>query len=119
MSYERVFHSAAHFKPAKGEPLRTVMCESAEAVIVAWHVDPGQRIPSHRHPHGQDTWTVLSGRGLYVVDEQGSTRAITAGDVAVAATGLIHGVFNDGSEPLRFISVVSPGAAGYERLSAL
>jgi hypothetical protein len=28
----------------------------------------------------------------------------------------VHGVFNHSRQPLRFISVVSPGSAGYERL---
>lgn len=39
---------------------------------------------------------------------------IVAGDVVVARTGNVHGVLNTGDEPLRFISVVSPGSAGYE-----
>jgi oxalate decarboxylase/phosphoglucose isomerase-like protein (cupin superfamily) len=34
----------------------------------------------------------------------------------VAPRGCVHGVLNHGDEPLRFISVVSPASAGYERL---
>ncbi len=117
MSTERIFPSARFFQPtAEGEPLRSVVLESEDAVIVAWHVAPGQRIPAHVHPHGQDTWTILSGRGDYQLDPAGATRPLYAGDVVVALRGCVHGVFNPGSEPLRFISVVSPGHAGYERL---
>jgi quercetin dioxygenase-like cupin family protein len=111
---QRIFHSAAFFQSAAGEPIRAVIAESQEAVVVAWHVNPGQRIAAHVHPHGQDTWTILSGGGEYVLDATGASRPIRAGDVVLAHTGCVHGVYNTGAEPLRFISVVSPAQAGYE-----
>lgn len=117
MHSNRIFPSADHFQPtSEGEPLRTVVVETPDAVIVAWHVEPGQRIPAHVHPAGQDTWTILSGTGLYRLDHDGTAREVYAGDVVVAPRGCVHGVFNHGRQPLRFISVVSPGSAGYERL---
>lgn len=114
MNLQRIFHSAAFFQPAVGEPIRAVITESPEAVVVAWHVNPDQRIEAHVHPHGQDTWTILSGEGEYVLDATGTSRPIRAGDVVLAHTGCVHGVHNTGTEPLRFISVVSPAQAGYE-----
>ncbi|MBX3626238.1 MAG: cupin domain-containing protein [Rhizobacter sp.] len=117
MSPIRIFPSAEFFQPTtEGEPLRTVVVETADAVIVAWHVAPGQCIPAHVHPEGQDTWTILSGTGQYRLDPEGTAREVYAGDVVVAPRGFVHGVFNHGRHPLRFISVVSPGSAGYERL---
>ncbi|MDO9314961.1 MAG: cupin domain-containing protein [Burkholderiaceae bacterium] len=112
----RVFHSAEHFQPSAGEPIRSVMTESPDAVVVAWHVQPGQTIAAHRHPQGQDTWTILSGRGQYQVDSEGHTESIREGDVVVATTGQVHGVHNDSDEPLVFISVVAPADAGYHPL---
>jgi len=112
----RIFHSEQHFQSADGEPLRTVVTRTPQASIVAWHVKPGQTIGAHVHPHGQDTWTILSGRGQYRVDASGRSQVIRAGDVVVAAVGEVHGVTNDGDEPLRFISVVCPEDAGYEPL---
>jgi quercetin dioxygenase-like cupin family protein len=118
MRSDRIFPSADHFHPtAEGEPLRSVVVESEDAVIVAWHVAPGQCIPAHMHPAGQDTWTILSGTGQYRLDAEGTVRELYAGDVVVAPRGRVHGVFNHGRQPLRFISVVSPGSAGYERLA--
>lgn len=114
MNLQRIFHSAACFQPAEGEPIRAVITESPEAVVVAWHVSPGQRIAAHVHPHGQDTWTILSGEGEYVLDAGGASRRIRAGDIVLAHTGCVHGVHNTGTEPLTFISVVSPAQAGYE-----
>lgn len=115
MIRDRLFHSEKFFQPTNdGEPVRSVVFESKEAVVVAWHVNPGQRIAAHVHPHGQDTWTILSGRGYYQLNHAGETVMINAGDVVVAKTGSVHGVVNDGTEPLRFISVVAPASAGYE-----
>jgi quercetin dioxygenase-like cupin family protein len=91
--------------------------ESENAVVVAWYIQPGQEIPAHVHPHGQDTWTILAGQGEYYLDRSGATQSIVTGDVVVATIGSVHGVFNNGNEPLVFISIVTPFAAGYERLA--
>ena len=116
MNPPRHFKSADFMQSSAGEPIRSVVTESPDATVVAWFVQPGQRIAAHTHPRGQDTWTILSGRGQYPVDASGATRPIVPGDVLVAHTGEVHGVYNNGSEPLRFISVVCPLEAGYELL---
>lgn len=116
MNPDRIYKSAHFLQPSDGEPIRSVVAETAEAVVVAWHVNPGQRIAAHVHPKGQDTWTILSGQGQYQVEANGASRPVVAGDIVVANTGQVHGVFNDGDEPLRFISVVAPASAGYELL---
>lgn len=118
MNSSRHFKVADFLQPADGEPIRSVITESSDAVVVAWIVKPGQRLSPHYHPHGQDVWTVLSGGGEYQLTAEGASRPITAGDVLVAHRGEIHGVFNNGSEPLIFVSVVSPAAAGFELLSS-
>ena len=114
MSQQRIFTAADHFKPSDGEPIRSVVTETADAVIVAWIVAPGQHIAAHVHPDGQDTWTILSGSGEYTLDAAGAPRRVSAGDVAVAPRGSVHGVLNSGAVPLTFISVVCPKDAGYE-----
>ena len=116
MSAPRIFNSSEFFQPVDGEPIRSVVTESKDAVVVAWYVKPGQEIPAHLHPDGQDTWTVLSGEGTYYLDREGTTKAIVAGDIAIAPIGCVHGVLNHGDQPLVFISVVSPAEAGYQRL---
>lgn len=116
MSPSRILKSADFMQPSEGEPIRSVMAQSAEATIVAWYVKPGQRIAAHVHPQGQDTWTILSGSGQYQLEAQGTSQSISAGDVVIAHRGEVHGVFNGGSEPLVFISVVAPLDAGFEPL---
>ena len=110
----RIFNSSQFLQPTDGEPIRSVVTESKDAVVVAWYIKPGQEIPPHIHPHGQDTWTILTGKGKYYLDTAGTTKPIAAGDVVVAYTGCVHGVLNNGDEPLVFISVVSPADAGYQ-----
>lgn len=113
----RLFHSSEFLQPVDGEPVRSVVTESNNAVVVAWYVQPHQTILPHIHPQGQDTWTILSGKGDYFLDEAGATIAIAAGDIVIAPTGCVHGVTNQGEEPLIFISVVSPADAGYQQVS--
>ncbi len=118
MNTNRIFKSSQFFQPSEGEPIRSVVTESPNTVVVAWYIQPGQEIPAHIHPHGQDTWTILSGKGEYYLDRQaGMTTSICVGDIVIAPIGSVHGVFNNGDEPLVFISVVSPADAGYERLA--
>jgi quercetin dioxygenase-like cupin family protein len=114
MSSNRIFNSSKFFQPSTGEPVRSAITESADAAIVAWYIQPGQEIAAHIHPQGQDTWTILSGRGDYYLDRAGSRQSIEMGDVVVAPAGAVHGVFNSGDESLVFISVVSPLNAGYQ-----
>ena len=113
----RIFKSAQFFQPTDdGEPVRSVITESHDAVVVAWFLQPGQSIAPHVHPHGQDTWTILTGMGKYMTDAVGTTQAIEAGDVVVAAVGAVHGLQNTGNEPLSFISIVAPAEAGYRKI---
>ncbi|BBC24053.1 cupin domain-containing protein [Pseudanabaena sp. ABRG5-3] len=114
MSNSRIFDSAKFFQSTDGEPIRSVVTESPDTVVVAWYINPNQEIAPHLHPHGQDTWTILQGKGKYYLDQQGNTEAIAAGDIVIAPKGFVHGVLNDGEEPLVFISTVSPATAGYQ-----
>jgi quercetin dioxygenase-like cupin family protein len=114
MSAERLYFVAQFQQPADGEPIRSVITESVDSAVVAWVVKPGQRISPHIHPNGQDTWTILSGTGLYQLDAEGTTERIGPGVVVVAHRGEVHGVYNDGTESLEFVSVVAPAASGYE-----
>jgi quercetin dioxygenase-like cupin family protein len=113
---QRIFQVTDHLQPSDGEPIRSVVNETGDAVVVAWVVKPGQRIKPHVHPGGQDTWTVISGVGDYQVDASGTTMRLKAGDIAVAPTGAVHGLLNTGSEDFVFVSVVCPVLAGFEEL---
>ena len=98
---------------ADSEPVRSVLLETEESVIIVWYVSPGQEIAAHIHPHGQDTWTVLSGSADYCQGNNVVTKLKT-GEIAVAKPGQVHGAMNtDPETPFIFVSVVAPGSAGF------
>ena len=109
----RIFSVAEFIRPSDGEPIRSVALATEESIIVVWHVRPGQEIVAHVHPHGQDTWTVISGAAEYY-QGGGLVTHLKAGEIAVAKPGQVHGAMNSGSEPFIFVAVVASGNAGYE-----
>jgi quercetin dioxygenase-like cupin family protein len=114
LTLKRIFEITDYVQLSSDEePVRSVVSESSDAVVIVWHLLPGQRIRPHRHPAGQDTWIVLSGHGIYSLDADAETKQIFSGQIVVALTGQVHGVVNDGNEPLQFVSVVAPADAGY------
>ena len=108
----RIFSVADYVQPSEGEPIRSVVLETPDSVIVVWHVHPGQEIAAHIHPNGQDTWTVLSGTADYF-QGNGVMHALKQGEIAVALPGQVHGARNTGAEPFVFVSVVASANAGY------
>lgn len=116
MIASRIFHTSEFIQSSEGEPIRSIVTESTDAVVVMWYLMPNQQINPHIHPSGQDTWIVLSGRGEYILDAEGKTMPIASGQIVVAHTGQVHGVVNTGNEPLQFVSVVAPQDAGFTLL---
>jgi uncharacterized protein with HEPN domain/quercetin dioxygenase-like cupin family protein len=112
----RIFSVAEYVQPSEGEPIRSVVLETRDSIIVVWHVHPGQEIAAHIHPHGQDTWTVLSGMADYF-QGNGIVRALREGEIAVARPGQVHGARNTGTEPFVLVSVVASANAGFVLLS--
>jgi quercetin dioxygenase-like cupin family protein len=112
----RIFHSDEFIQISVGEPIRSVITESPDAVVVLWYLMPNQSIKPHIHPSGQDTWTIQSGRGEYILDAEGHTKPIELGEIVIAHRGQVHGVINIGNEPLQFISIVTPSNAGFDPL---
>src|SRR5664279_4365900 len=108
----RIFSAAEHIRPSDGEPIRSVVLETEDSAVVVWHAHPGQEIAAHVHPHGQDTWTVITGEAEYY-QEGGLVAHIKAGDIAIARPGQVHGAKNSGSGPFVFVSVVASGNAGF------
>ena len=109
----RIFSVADYVRTSDDEPIRSVVLETEDSAIVVWHAHPRQEIAAHVHPHGQDTWTVISGEAEYYLGSDVTTHLVT-GDIAIAKPGQVHGALNTGSVPFIFVSVVSPCHAGFE-----
>ncbi|MBL8412959.1 MAG: cupin domain-containing protein [Propionivibrio sp.] len=109
----RLFSLSDYIQASDGEPIRSVVLETDDSAVVVWHAHPGQEIAAHIHPHGQDTWTVISGEAEYY-QGGGQVARLKAGDIAIAKPGQVHGAMNTGHTPLIFVSVVASGNAGFE-----
>jgi quercetin dioxygenase-like cupin family protein len=109
----RIFSVADNVRPSNGEPIRSVVLETENSVVVVWHAHPGQEIAAHVHPDGQDTWTVISGEADYYLGDGMVTR-LEAGDIAIARPGQVHGAMNTGGGRFIFVSVVASADAGFE-----
>ena len=65
-------------------------------------LNPGHRMNYHSHAHRREVWTVVSGRGIAVVD--GARRAVAAADVIELPIGAKHTIIAE-DEALRVIEV--------------
>lgn len=93
--------------------VREIVVTSASRIAV-WGVRPGQSVPAHRHPNGQDTWIVLQGELTYLLGN-GLRQVIRAGDLDVADTNEVHGAVNEGVEDAIFLSIYSSPEIGWEK----
>jgi len=85
--------------------------------IAVWGVRPGQEVPAHIHPDGQDTWVMIRGELTYYLGN-GQRKTIRAGQVDVADHHQVHGAINEGTEDAIFISIYSAPKLGWEKAEA-
>ena len=112
MSLAAVYDSADYLKPSDGEPIRSVITQTEDAITLAWTLAPGQKISPHYHPDGQEIITILSGTGQLQRDAEGNFANVKVGDVVIANRGEIHGIINNSTEPLVFIAIQTPASLG-------
>jgi mannose-6-phosphate isomerase-like protein (cupin superfamily) len=104
---------------ALGADLLVAPDENGEGLAVVEHTLPPKTLaaPLHRHENEDEISFVL--RGTMGVREGEAVSTVDAGECAVKERGVWHTFWNAGSEPLRFLEIVSPGGfARYFRESA-
>jgi quercetin dioxygenase-like cupin family protein len=74
-------------------------------------LEPGGRIPEHRHPAVEHEQMVLEGEMVIGLD--GRERVVRAGDCVFIPAGVAHWYENRGTARMRFLCVV-PRTDGYE-----
>lgn len=82
---------------------KVILSEAEHARTTLWCLKPGQHIHAHVHA-GDHVWVVLEGEGLFLSDERAGL-PVKAGSIVVAAAGISHGIDNNGSTGLVFVSV--------------
>ena len=74
-------------------------------------VEPGGRIPMHRHDTIEHEQVVV--RGEMVLSLDGVDRVVLAGDAILIPAGCAHSYENGGAEPVEFLCVV-PNIRNYQ-----
>lgn len=82
--------------------------DEANARVVAFHLQPGQRVPPH-HSDSTVIVSVTSGSGRFHGDR--TDAVLSAGESAVFAPGETHAI-DAGAEPLRFVAIIAPRPGG-------
>ena len=80
-----------------------------------YYFNAGQRLGYHRHPTGDQIFTVISGEGTFYLDEGGEeTIAVKAGSTFLAPANQWHDLHNTGSDKL-IAQQVTKQPAGMEK----
>lgn len=85
---------------------KVALAATPRALLDLYCLAPGQAQKPHTHADQDKIYFVLEGRGRIHLGSRES--AVTPGDAVVAEAGAMHGVVNDGSEPLILLVVVTP-----------
>ncbi|WP_017654186.1 cupin domain-containing protein [Fortiea contorta] len=105
-SSQRTFdvEKLVRFSPEKA--IVTEIAITKYSSIAVWGVRPGQQVPAHTHPDGQDTWIMVRGELTYYLGD-GHKKIISAGQVDIAEPSQVHGAINEGLEDAVFVSIYS------------
>ena len=105
-STERIFDPEQLVRFSIEEATVTEIVITEHSSIAVWGVHPGQQVPAHTHPDGQDTWIMIRGELTYYLGD-GQKKIISAGQIDVAEPLQVHGAINEGSEDVVFLSIYS------------
>ena len=103
------------FSDAKATVTEIAITEHSS--IAVWGVRPGQEVPAHIHPDGQDTWIMVRGALTYYLGN-GERRTIRAGQIDVADHHQVHGAVNESGADAVFVSIYSAPKLGWEKATA-
>jgi mannose-6-phosphate isomerase-like protein (cupin superfamily) len=76
-------------------------------LTVTWvDVPPGAEQRAHSHSEAEQVYVIVRGRGQMQV--AGDTEEVGAGDLVFIPPATQHGIVNDGTETLVYVSAASP-----------
>jgi mannose-6-phosphate isomerase-like protein (cupin superfamily) len=82
----------------------------ARNLSVTWvDVPPGVEQRAHSHEESEQVYVVVRGRGRMTV--AGDVEEVGEGDLVFIPPATEHGIVNDGSEPLVYVSAASPAVS--------
>lgn len=105
-STQRTFDVEKSVRFSEKKAIVTEIVITNHSSIAVWGVRPGQKVPAHTHPDGQDTWIVIRGELTYYLGD-GQKKIISPGQIDIAEPSQVHGAINEGSEDAVFLSIYS------------
>jgi len=85
---------------------KVALAATPRALLDLYCLAPGQAQKPHAHGDQDKIYFVLEGHGRIHLD--GKEEAVAPGEAVVARAGAMHGVVNDGTDPLVLLVVVTP-----------
>jgi quercetin dioxygenase-like cupin family protein len=95
-------------EPNAERPATALLHDEPNARIIAFHLEPGQRIPPHQNKSTVIV-QVVSGQGTFI--GQDGRALLSSGETAVYGPGETHAI-EAGDEPLRFLAILTPRPGG-------
>lgn len=86
--------------------VRPDLVAAEKLLLVRVTMPPGEGHAFHCHPEMEEIIYILEGEAEQWVERE--KRLLRAGDAAHIPTGLVHGTYNTGDAPLRFLAILSP-----------
>jgi len=80
--------------------------EHAFKEISVLTIPPGASIGYHKHDVNEDSYTVVSGTGVFK-DADGKEYNVGPGDMTVIRMGQMHGITNKGTAPLVIVAIIA------------
>jgi quercetin dioxygenase-like cupin family protein len=99
-------HYRDHIAPKPGGVGKSTLFRSDRLLLGLNRVESGAEQAVHTHDGQDKFYHVLEGRGVFTVGSE--RREAGAGEVVWAASGVLHGVRNEGPEPLILLVGIAP-----------
>lgn len=109
---ERIFNAENLARFSDEKAVVTEVAVTQHSSIAVWGVRPGQEVPAHTHPDGQDTWVMLRGELTYYLGN-GQRHTIKAGEIDVASPDQVHGAINESAADAVFLSIYNAPKLGW------
>lgn len=92
-----------------------VVAKSADVLVREYTLDPGEKIPWHRHSEVADYYYGLEGQVVVETRAPAARHELGAGESATVTPATAHQVFNPAKSPCRFLLVQGVGKYDFVR----
>ena len=86
---------------------KSTIFRSARLMVGLNAFEPGQEHALHAHPGMDKVYQVLTGEGLFLLEDR--EVPMSAGVMLVAPEGIPHGIRNTGADRLVVLAILAPG----------